>query len=277
MVIFNRQLLRQNRCRASKNLNQADFLINESSQIIIEKILDYQRDSCENFDYILEISARDGRLGKQILKSSSGQTLIQSDCSHKMALSNLHHLKLIMDDEQFAFKNQSFDLVVSNLNLHFINNLPQNLIAIKNLLKTPGKTSSNNGGMFIASFFGEENLKELRQVFYQIEQEKYQGIAPRIMPNIDVKTAGMLLQKAGFSDVVAEKHSIEVYYSSPIKLLQDLKLMGEANILSNRSRKFMTRNFLSSLLDCYANQYSNDNGQAIATFEIIILTGWRKN
>ena len=262
MALFNRYLLKQNRNRVVDKFLQADFLNREIAEIIIESIIDCKR----NFENILETGARDGKLGKKIADLKNAKKLIQADYSPKMAVK--HNLDLVMDDELLCFKEQSFDLIISNLNLHFINDIPQNLVAIKNLLKPDG--------MFIASFFGEENLKELKDVFLQTEQKIYGGISPRIAPNIDVKTAGMLLQKAGFVDVVSQKHRFEVEYSHPEKLLDDLKNMGESNIINDRSRKFMTKSVLFDLTNLYQKLYSTKNNQSLATFEIIILTGWKK-
>ena len=254
MALFNRKLLKQNRNRVLNKFLEADFIHQETSQIITQTILDCKR----NFANVLEIGARSGEFGKKI----NSQCLIRSDLAIGFAPD------VVMDDENLCFKEQSFDLILSNLNLHFINDIPQNLIAIRKLLKP--------GGMFIASFFGEENLKELKEVFLQTEQKFYNGISPRIAPNVDVKMAGILLQKAEFVDVVAEKHRFEVEYSHPRKLLEDLKNMGETNILNDRSRKFMTKNFLFDLTNLYQKLYCRHNNQYLATFEIIILTGWKK-
>ena len=268
-MLFNRSLLKQNRNRAVGKFLQANFLHQEIAEIITETIADYKL----NFDNVLEIGARNGALGQKIANIKNAKLLIQADYSPKMA--SKFGLNLAMDDENLCLKEQSFDLIISNLNLHFINNIPQNLIAIKKLLKPKG--------LFIASFFGEENLKELKEVCLQIEQKFYGGISPRIAPNIDVKTAGMLLQKAGFVDCVAEKHMFEVEYSNPKKLVEDLKNMGESNILANKSQKFITKRFLFELTNLYQKLYCNLQNQAIsastatstATFEIIIFSGWK--
>lgn len=264
-MLFNRCLLKQNRNRAVDKFAQTNFLHQEISEIITQTIGDCKK----NFSDILEIGARNGDLGQKISNFKDYNQLIQADYSSKMV--NEFGLDLVMDDENLCFKEQSFDLVISNLNLHFINNIPQNLIAIKKLLKP--------GGLFIASFFGEENLKGLKEASLQIEQKFYGGISPRIAPNIDVKTAGMLLQKTGFADCVAEKHAFEVEYSYPKKLLEDIKNMGEGNILVNKSQKFITKNFLFELTNLYQKLYCNQQNGAFTTsmaiFEIIIFSGWK--
>ena len=81
----------------------------------------------------LEIGAIDGYLSSQI------------DAQKKIVID----LDLQADEEFLPSKDNSFDLVVSNLNMHLINEIPKFLIDVKNSLK--------EGGIFVASFFGEEN------------------------------------------------------------------------------------------------------------------------
>ena len=266
MKIFDKKLLRQNRNRAAKNLAQFDFLFKEIAMEIIDQIADLEKLNCAR---ILEIGARNGFLGQEIIKNKKEKNifLVQTDCSFLMVKNN-HNCatKLIMDDELLAFKEQSFDLILSNLNLHFINDLPTNLAQIRKILKT--------NGLFIASFFGGKNLHELRQIFYACEEEIYGGISPRLIPFIDAADAGKLMLKAGFRNSISQSKKINISYSNPLKLLTDLKQMGEANILYSRSKKFISRKFLTRFGELYKQNYSDDEGQVNATFEIVIISGW---
>jgi SAM-dependent methyltransferase len=169
------------------------------------------------------------------------------------------------DDEFLPFKNNSFDLIISNLNFHFINQIPQFLIQVKNLLKP--------GGVFIASFFGEENLSELRQVLYEVENKIYGGISPRIAPTIDVKTAAALIQKAGFTNPISTLETIKIEYSGVDKLLKDLKMMGQGNIMHKRSRKFATRRFFEEISKKYHELYQTSDSKLLASFDIVTVIG----
>lgn len=259
--IFDRKLLRNNRQRFAEKFSRCDFLHKEMAERILEKISDFE----QNFDSILEISARDGYLGREIQNLKNSKFLVQTDLSISLLKTNETAAKLIMDDEFLCFKKQSFDLIVSNLNLHIINDIPNFLLQIKNCLKP--------NGIFIASFFGGQSLKELREVFYQIETENYGAISPRIIPFIDVKDAGILMQKAGFTDTVSEIEKIEISYINPLSLLRDLKNMGEGNILYKRSRKFFSKKLLFLLEILYQKLYSDSESRVNASFEIITITG----
>ncbi len=241
-ILFNRNLLRLNRARFAKGFAQHNFLHHEVANRIAENVGFLNRE----FESLLEITPRDGYLSA-LVKSKNKFTAT--------------------DEENLPLENDTFDLVLSNLNFHFINEIPQFLLHVKNILKP--------GGVFIASFFGEENLSELAHVLYQVENEIYGGISPRMPPTIDVKTAANLLQKAGFADPISEFSKIEVDYSDPKNLLKDLKIMGQGNILTKRSRRFFTKTFLEKISQNYRKLHGSSDGTVKATFEIITITGWK--
>ena len=244
--IFDRKLLKQNQSRISQQFSEYNFLYHEIATRIVENIQFFLKD----FENCLEIEARDGYLSS-LMKQEK----------------NIKNVQTISDDDLSVFEKESFDLIVSNLNLHHINSVPQFLMQIKNLLKPEG--------LFIASFFGEENLSQLHKTIFEVENKIYNGVSPRMIPTIDVKTAANLLQKAGFANPVSTLERVDVGYENPLKLLKDLKMMGQGNIMFKRSRKFFTRGFLQKLLEQYQQNYANENGVR-ATFEIITITGFKQ-
>lgn len=241
-VLFDRNLLRQNRQRASKNFAEHNFLHHEVANRIAENVEYLQRP----FARVLEIGALDDYLRQQL---------------------KIENWQQCENEESLPQESESFDLILSNLNFHFINEIPQFLIQIKNLLQP--------NGVFIASFFGEENLSELAHVLYETENEIYAGVSPRMPPTIDVKTAANLLSKAGFQNPISDFAKIEVEYGEPLKLLKDLKNMGQGNILTKRSRKFFTKKFLQKVGENYRKNYGTSEGGVTATFEIVTVTGWK--
>lgn len=241
-ILFDRNLLRQNQARAAKNFAQHNFLYAEVANRIAENVGFLNRE----FESVLEIGQRDGYLSS-LIKAPKKTTM--------------------PDEENLNCATESFDLILSNLNFHFINQIPQFLLQVREALKP--------NGIFIASFFGEENLSQLAHVLYKTENEIYGGISPRMPPTIDVKTAASLIQKAGFQNPISDFEKIEVEYSDPLKLLNDLKMMGQGNILTKRSRRFFTKKFLQKLLENYREMYPANNGGVLATFEIVTITGWK--
>ncbi len=242
-ILFDCDLLRQNKARALKNFSQHNFLHHEVANRIAENLELMNR----KFERILELDAMDDYLQKLITPNLS-----KGD-------------KTSFDKLSVIPSQGSYDLIISNLNFHYINNIPQYLLQIKSTLAPDG--------IFIASFFGEENLSQLAHVLHKTENEIYGGISPRMPPTIDVKTAAALLHKAGFQSPISVFDKIEVEYTSPLDLLKDLKMMGQGNILTQRSRRFFTKNFLSKISENYREIYAAANNKVLATFEIVTIMG----
>ena len=123
----------------------------------------------------------------------------------------------------------SFDLVISLLNLHWVNDLPGALLQVRQALKPDG--------LFLAAMFGGETLKELRRAIADAEIENEGGLSPRISPFADVRDAGNLLQRAGFTLCVADVETLTVAYADPLALLVDLRGMGETNAVFSAARR----------------------------------------
>lgn len=256
--IFDRKLLKHNLNRFSKNFEKSDFLFREISNRLIENIRDFNQD----FSNILEINARDGYLGKEISKIKNSKNLTQTNISNNFQLPN----QIIIDDEELNFAQNSFDLVVNNLNLHFNNDVLGILNQNKKLLK--------DEGLFVCSFFGGTTLKELRDVFNKIELQLYNGISPRIIPFIDIKTAGALAQNANFKNIICDSQIIEISYSSLLKLLQDLRNMGLGNILFYRNKRPLTKKMLFLMEKLISELYPSQPDGFVVSFEVITITAF---
>lgn len=177
------------------------------------------------------------------------------------------HRRIIADEENLPFTPNQFDLIISNLNLHHINHLPQTLARIRQCLK--------KNGLFIASFFGGETLSDLRKSIITAELKYRNKAHPRIIPFIHIKDAGMLMQNAGFGLPVADSETVSIEYQDSTKLLYDLKRMGEGNILAKRSSAPLTKTLLKKISEIHLEKFPSKNGNITANFEIITVSGWK--
>jgi SAM-dependent methyltransferase len=169
-------------------------------------------------------------------------------------------------DEALGLESQSFDLAVSILALHAVNDLPGVLAQIRRALKPDG--------LFMAALFGGATLFELRESFAAGELETTGGISPRVYPFADVRDLGGLLQRAGFALPVADVERTTVLYREFSSLVRDLRALAETNALTERSRKPLSRETLAATLAHYAAYHADPDGRLRATFEIVYLTGW---
>jgi len=168
--------------------------------------------------------------------------------------------------EPLSLKPKTFDLVLSNLTLHWVNDLPGVLIQVRDVLK--------QDGLFLASLLGGETLKELRESLLFAEGETTGGASPRVSPFADVRDAGDLLARAGFAMPVADMETLSVSYEHPLVLMKELKAMGENNALYDRLKTFSRKDTLQKAADYYIQNFSDAEGRVTATFQFIYLTGW---
>ena len=170
------------------------------------------------------------------------------------------------DEELLNLQPARYDLALSLLGLHAVNDLPGVLVQIRRALKPDG--------LFLAALLGGETLKELRDALTAGEIEALGGASPRVAPFADVRDLGQLLQRAGFALPVADSERTIVRYRSFSTLVHDLRAHGETNVLVQRSARPLTKAALAASLAQYAAQHSETDGRLRATFDIIYLTGW---
>ena len=258
--IFDRRLLRNRRSRAAGDLRMHDFLLTE----IAERLADRLSDIARRFPVALDLGARDGGLARRLQGRGGIEVLIQSDAA--MVSAREANLSVIADEELLPFKEQCFDAVLSNLALHWVNDLPGALTQIRSSLKPDG--------LFLASLFGTGTLAELRTVLMEAELAETGGASPRVSPFADLRDAAGLLQRAGFALPVADADAVTVTYGDFFALLRDLRGMGETNILIDRLKRPTRRTVFARAAAIYQDRFADAEGRLPATFQILYLTGW---
>lgn len=265
MQVFDRKLVQRHRERAAPAFGQADFLIRESAARLADRLLDVTR----AFPVAVDIGCHAGALGEGLKSSPKIGTLFQTDFAPAMARAAraANGRPAICADEEFLpLAPQSLDLVLSNLSLHWVNDLPGALSQIRFALKPDG--------LLLATLFGAETLKELRSVLIDAEIEIAGGTAPRVSPFTDVRDAGNLLTRAGFSLPVVDAEMMTVTYSDMFKLMADLRAMGETNTVLERRKVPTRRDVFLRAAQLYAERFSDPRGRIVASFQIVTMTAW---
>ena len=268
--VFNRQTVRRHRDRAAVGLDDHDFLFRASAERLCDRLLDVKR----TFPMALDLGCHTGQLARvlcaRVRRGDPGapggiESLIQCDLSPAMA-QRAGPPALAADEEALPFAGETFDLIISNLSLHWVNALPGALAQIRRALKPDG--------LFLASMLGGETLRELRQALAEAEIAEEDGLSPRISPMAEVRDLGGLLLRAGFALPVADTDTLTVIYEEPMKLMADLHAMGEANATAESRKGFTRRGTLMAAATRYRELFAADGGRVPATFQIITLTGW---
>ena len=264
----NKNLISRN--RASIKYKKYDYLFNEVNGRLFERLKSIKR----NFKNTLEIGSRTGNTIELFNKKKDIKKIFISDVSKQMLLiakkkkRNKQKNFLILDEENLPFKSKQFNLVFSNLYLHWANDLYKVLNEIYRILKPDG--------LFLCTVFGSETLNELKYSLCNAEDKISKSISPRVSPFLRLQDAGSLLQKVGFQLPVIDRDTIKIFYDDIFSLMKDLKGMGESNSLINRKKNFTTKKLFNLANKIYKNKFSNEK-KIYATFEILYLIGWTKH
>lgn len=267
LPLIDRALSRQRECRTLVR-GKRHFLLDRVAEDLADRLSGITRE----FNDCLDLSPRAGAVASEASRHLASPrwvhapTAIAPGSGLRSGQKGSSVSLAICDEEWLPFSSDTFDLVVSGLGLHRANDLPGVLLQINRALRPDG--------LFLASLFGGGTLGELRAALMQAETEISGGVSPRVMPFAEVSELGGLMQRAGFALPVADVERVTVRYSSVFGLFDDLRSMGESNVLHARSRKFMQRGLLMRAAEIYAERFADADGKLRATFDIVTLTGW---
>ncbi len=248
-LIFDRPALRRHRDRAARHVARVAPVLQE----VAERLLDRLDDTTHRFHQALDVG---GRGVVAPLLRARGVEVISCDLSQHMAARN-GGAAVAADEEFLPFAPASFDLVVANLSLHGVNDLPGALIQLRRVLRPDG--------LFLASMPVLGTLDALRRALTEAEAELCGGAAPRVAPFPDLRDTAGLLQRAGFALPVADLEEIRLRYDTPLNLLRDLQAAGESNAIAERSRRMPPR----ALFPLALARLPQD-----ITLRLGMLTGW---
>jgi NADH dehydrogenase [ubiquinone] 1 alpha subcomplex assembly factor 5 len=260
--VFDRRLLRLRRERAAATLGEVAFLIDEVTERLVERLETIRR----TFPLVLDLGSHDGRLAQALAAHPAVGTVVRADLSGRM-LARSGGRAVVADEELLPFGPDSFDAVFSVMSLHWVNDLPGTLAQIRWCLKPDG--------LMLLAFPGGGTLRELRAALLRAELELTGGASPRVAPFVEIQDAAALLQRVGLALPVADVDRITVGYGDPLRLLLELRRMGEASVLVERRRTPLGRAVLARALELYRETHGNAEGRVPATFDILFLTGWK--
>jgi NADH dehydrogenase [ubiquinone] 1 alpha subcomplex assembly factor 5 len=265
ITIFDRSLLRKRRDRAAAHFPSHDFLVREAAERLADRLDDVTR----RFPLALDLGCHTGELAEALGKRGGIETLVQCDLSPAMATraARAGRLTLAADEEWLPFADDSFDLVLSCLSLHWVNDLPGTLVQIRRVLKPDG--------LFLGVMLGGDTLMELRQALADAEIDVEGGMSPRVSPMAEVRDLGGLLQRAGFALPVADSDHLTVSYADPMRLLADLRGMGETNAVAQQRKGLTRRATLFTALGRYQERFVDATGRMPATFQLLSMTAWK--
>ena len=262
--LFDRARVARNRDRAAPRYEDYAFLKERVSRDIADRVQDTPR----RFERALDLGCHDGRLARILSGTGRVGAVEASDLSPAMvdAARAAGTDARVLDEETPSLPENRFDLIVSALSLHWVNDLPGTLVRLRQSLKPDG--------LFLDALFGAGTLAELRDCLMEAETEVSGGVSPRLSPLPGLKDMANLMQRAGFALPVADRDSVVVRYRDPARLLTDLKGMGEQSALAPGMIRPLPRAVLDRALSLYRERHADPDGRVRASFEIVHVSGW---
>jgi SAM-dependent methyltransferase len=248
--IFDRELIAR---RLARRSGEPDFV----TVLVLEDLADRLAVITRRFENAL-ILGPDARFFPEIGRSAEGEFSFSR-------LSTLVGAGRI-DPENLSLPVTDYDLIVSLLDLQAINDVPGFLDRLRRHLRPDG--------LFLSAAIGGASLGELRAAWVRADAEILGGAYARVAPFIEVRDAGMLLQRAGFALPVADVEAHAVRYETPLALMRELKTFGASNPLIDRPGKPVSKRLLAAACAAYEMLASDEDGRVRATLEFLWLSGW---
>ncbi len=175
-----------------------------------------------------------------------------------------HDFKVQCDEELLPFSSDSFDLVISNLHMHWANDI---VGALSNCYRVLQK-----GGVFLLSMIGGQSLSGLRNVFVEVES-KNNNVQYHVSPMIKAESLNIILQKIGFNDIVVDSYQLRFECEDFMSMLRSFQDLGESNCLQGKVG-YCSRKTLNEVMERYNSKYSR-NGKVFCEIELLNALGYK--
>lgn len=254
-VIFDRTAVRLHRDRAHASVDGVADILTDAATRLLDRLDDIKH----RFARALDVGGR-GVVAPML--RARGIETVSCDLSARMAARN-GGLAVAADEEWLPFAPGSFDLIVANVSLHWVNDLPGALIQLRRALRPDG--------LLLASMPILPTLAPLRAALLGAEVELLGGASARISPFPELRDCASLLQRAGFALPVADSDEIMLSYANPLALLTDLRAAGEANAVALRDRRTPPGALFAQTL---GRLQQGEDGRIAMPLKLAMMTGW---
>ena len=218
-----RRDLRRRLDRAAVHFDDADFVHRTSFAGLMERL----EPMLISPSHILDLGAATGAGSRRLNKSFRQARVVSLDLSEPMLriaksrrsmFSKTREIRA--EATRLPLQTGSIDLVVANMLLPFIDDLPACFSEVARILK--------KGGVFAFSTLGPDSLAGLREAWCEIDE------SPHVREFADMHDIGDALLKSTLSDPVLDVDTLAINYRNVDKLFEDISACGARNSLAGR-------------------------------------------
>ena len=163
------------------------------------------------------------------------------------------------DVERLPLRDESVDLIFSNLTFQWCPDLPAVFAELRRVLRP--------GGLLLFTTFGPDTLHELRGSWAQVDDRPHVNRFP------DMHFVGDWLLQTPFADPVTDVERITLTYDDVFGVMRDLKAIGAHNVLAGRARGLTGKQRLAAVQQAY-ERYRRD-GRLPVTYEVVYGHAWK--
>jgi SAM-dependent methyltransferase len=251
--IFDRARRARQRDRMLPAFADHDFLYRAMLDELLDRLSDVQRDLPE----ALVIGCPDGSARAALEAMGKRVACVDPGFLAARAAGGVQ-----VDEDALPFVDDSFDLILACGTLDSVNDLPGALILMRRVLRPDG--------LMLAAFAGAGSLPRLKAALLAAEGDRP---AQHVHPQVDVRSAGDLLSRAGFAMPVADGDVLTIRYGDIVRLMHDLRYMGAGNALTPPPPA-LTRDVLMRAASHFADAADLD-GRTAEQIALIYLSGWK--
>ncbi|KAL3809227.1 hypothetical protein ACHAXA_005275 [Cyclostephanos tholiformis] len=219
-------------------------------------------------DSCMPMLRRDEAFASPDLSSSSS-----SSSSSSAACETFELMSDAIDGKSpLPFPDNTFDLVISSMMLHWVNDLPKLLCEIERILRPDG--------CLLFAFPGGNTLPELRSSLVLSELERTGGVSTHVGPYVDPSHVGGLLTGAGLRLPTIDVDDVRVGYPDAMVLMEHLGRMGEGNACSARRDRVGLGTFLGAAClygELYPVGEDEEGDGIIASAQVIYGIAWKEH
>lgn len=165
------------------------------------------------------------------------------------------------DGQGLPFADDSFDLVVSSLALHWMADPMAAFREVKRVLKPEG--------FFLFVTVGEETCQELRECDDRL------GGLPRVMRPWGMQALGDLTFHSGLGLPVIDRENVSLLFKDVREMAAGLKRLGAGNPHHPRPRGLTGKGYWSKLQRLYRERYGTETGELPATVSLLFGHAWK--
>jgi malonyl-CoA O-methyltransferase len=162
------------------------------------------------------------------------------------------------DVMQLPFRDQSVNLMFSNLMLQWCDDLDGALGEIRRVLAPDG--------FFAFTTFGPDTLRELRTAWAAADGGTH------VSGFRDMHDIGDALTRAGLSEPVMDVERLTMVYPNVAAITRDLKVIGAHNATAARARGLTGKGRWRAMTEAY--EAHRHQGQLPATYEVVYGAAW---